>query len=77
MLERLSAASKLRIVVLDACRNNPFVTRMVMNRVATRAVARGLTAVEPSHGEVVFYAARDGSVRSMEQAGTAPLRPRS
>jgi tetratricopeptide (TPR) repeat protein len=60
VLERLSVAKTLRIVVLDACRNNPFVSRMVMNR-ATRAVARGLTAVDPSHGEVVFYAARDGS----------------
>ncbi len=62
VLDRLAAVTKLRIVVLDACRNNPFLTRMVMNRVSTRAVARGLTAVEPSHGEVVFYAARDGSV---------------
>ncbi len=62
VLDRLAAVTKLRIVVLDACRNNPFLSRMVMNRVSTRAVARGLTAVEPSHGEVVFYAARDGSV---------------
>ena len=45
-LDRLTAASKLRIVVLDACRNNPFISRMVMSRVSTRAVARGLTAVE-------------------------------
>jgi regulator of sirC expression with transglutaminase-like and TPR domain len=62
VLARLNAASKLRIVVLDACRNNPFLARMVMNRISMRSVARGLTAVEPSHGEVVFYAARDGSV---------------
>ena len=45
VLDRLAAASKLRIVVLDACRNNPFISRMVMNRVSTRAVVRGLTAV--------------------------------
>ena len=62
VLARLNAASKLRIVVLDACRTNPFLARMVMNRISTRSVARGLTAVEPSHGEVVFYSARDGSV---------------
>ena len=73
VLERVSAASKLRIVVLDACRNNPFISRMVMNRVATRAVARGLTAVEPSHGEVVFYAARDGSVASDGTGGNSPF----
>jgi len=73
VLDRLTAASKLRIVVLDACRNNPFLTRMVMSRVATRAVARGLTAVEPAHGEVVFYAARDGSVASDGAGGNSPF----
>ena len=62
VLDRLTVARKLRIVVLDACRNNPFLARMAMGRATTRAVARGLTAVEPSHGEVVFYAARDGSI---------------
>ena len=44
-----------------------------MNRVSTRAVARGLTAVEPSHGEVVFYAARDGSVASDGTGGNSPF----
>ena len=73
VLDRLTAASKLRIVILDACRNNPFLTRMVMSRVATRAVARGLTAVEPAHGEVVFYAARDGSVASDGTGGNSPF----
>ncbi len=69
VLARVNAASKLRIVVLDACRNNPFLSRMIMNRATTRAVARGLVAVEPAHGEVVFYAARDGMLAS-DGAGT-------
>jgi tetratricopeptide (TPR) repeat protein len=73
VLERLSAARKLRIVVLDACRNNPFTSKMVMNRVATRAVARGLSAVEPSHGEVVFFAARDGNVALDGQGRNSPF----
>jgi Caspase domain len=62
VLDRLALAKKLRIVVLDACRNNPFLSRMVMTKTSTRAVTRGLAGVEPSHGEVVFYAARDGNV---------------
>ncbi len=73
VLDRLSAATKLRVVILDACRNNPFLSRMVMSRVSTRAVARGLTAVEPSHGEVVFYAARDGNVASDGKEGNSPF----
>jgi tetratricopeptide (TPR) repeat protein len=73
VLDRLTVARKLRIVVLDACRNNPFVARMAMGRVTTRAVARGLTAVEPSHGEVVFYAARDGSIALDGSSGNSPF----
>lgn len=61
ILERLSGAKKLRMVILDACRNNPFLARMELNR-GVRAVGHGLAAIEPTHGEVVFYAARDGSV---------------
>ncbi len=73
VLDRLTAATKLRVVILDACRNNPFLSRMVMSRVSTRAVARGLTAVEPSHGEVVFYAARDGNVASDGKDANSPF----
>ena len=73
VLARLNAASKLRIVILDACRNNPFISRMVMNKVSTRAVARGLSAVEPAHGEVVFYAARDGSTALDGKGGNSPF----
>jgi uncharacterized caspase-like protein len=60
VLDRVNGAKKLRIVLLDACRNNPFLSRMVMVGRA-RAVERGLAKIEPEHGEVVFYAARDGS----------------
>ncbi len=73
VLDRLAAVTRLRIVVLDACRNNPYLSRMVMNRVATRAVTRGLTAVEPSHGEVVFYAARDGNLALDGTEGNSPF----
>ncbi len=63
VLDRVRAAKRLRIVILDACRNNPFLPRMAMNSAAgARDVDRGLRASSREHGEVVFYAARDGSV---------------
>lgn len=63
VLERTRAAGSLRIVILDACRNNPFLPRMDMGPGKTRTVTyRGLARVEPQTGEVVFFAARDGSV---------------
>jgi tetratricopeptide (TPR) repeat protein len=73
VLARLEAAKKLRIVVLDACRNNPFLARMVMSKGAERAVSRGLSKVEPSHGEVVFYAARDGNVALDGSGSNSPF----
>ena len=48
VLERLSGAKKLRIVILDACRTNPFLARMAMNKGITRTVAQGLAPVEPT-----------------------------
>jgi tetratricopeptide (TPR) repeat protein len=61
VLERVREAKRLRIVILDACRNNPFLSRMVMAGGRARAVQRGLADIEPEHGEVVFYAARHGT----------------
>ena len=73
VMDRVRTASKLRIVILDACRNNPYRSRMVMSGGITRAVERGFAPVEPSHGEVVFYAARDGSVALDGQGSNSPF----
>ncbi len=62
VLERLSGVKKLRMVILDACRTSPLIARMAMNKGITRTVPQGLAPVEPSHGEVVFYAARHGHI---------------
>jgi formylglycine-generating enzyme required for sulfatase activity len=55
----VSGASKLRVVVLDACRNNPFT---LAGSGGTRAATRGLGRIEPSAGEVVAYAAKEGTL---------------
>jgi tetratricopeptide (TPR) repeat protein len=62
VLDRVRVAKKLRIVILDACRNNPFLSRMIIKAGRSREMNRGLGPVEPEHGEVVFYSARDGNV---------------
>jgi hypothetical protein len=52
----------LRLVILDACRDNPFVVRMTRQN-ATKAVARGLARIEPTIGDMlVAYAAKAGTV---------------
>jgi tetratricopeptide (TPR) repeat protein len=61
VLQATQRAKKLRLVLLDACRNNPFANRM---RVAdgTRSVGRGFARIEPAKGTLVAYAAKDGEV---------------
>jgi caspase domain-containing protein/ricin-type beta-trefoil lectin protein/endosialidase-like protein len=57
----VSSASKLGMVMLDACRNNPFLARM--NRtVLTRSVDRGLARIEPVSNVLVAYASKEGTV---------------
>jgi len=67
-LERLvssaDGAKKLRVVILDACRDNPFTVKMRRERrTASRAVtASGLGKVEPTSTDtLIAYAAKAGS----------------
>ncbi len=54
-----SGASELSLVILDACRNNPFANQMAGG---TRSIGRGLASVEPKLNTVVAYAAKAGTV---------------
>jgi Caspase domain len=64
-LDRLLSATmgsrKLHIVILDACRDNPFIPK-IRQTVATRSIGRGLARVEPEGATLVVYAARDGQI---------------
>ncbi|HRD76349.1 MAG TPA: caspase family protein [Hyphomicrobiaceae bacterium] len=55
-------ARRLRLVILDACRDNPIGDRMSVTTGATRSFKRGLTRVEPAGDQLVAFAARAGSV---------------
>jgi hypothetical protein len=56
----VTAASRLGLIILDACRNNPFAAKMQLTG-RTRAVGRGLARVEPRGSVLVAYAAREGT----------------
>jgi uncharacterized caspase-like protein len=60
-INAVEGARKLRLILLDACRNNPFAGRM-KGRAARRAVEVGLADVNPKPGTVVVYAAKHGKV---------------
>jgi Caspase domain len=55
----VDGAKHLRLIILDACRNNPFLDQM-KRTVASRAITRGLAPVEPDAGSLIVYAAKHG-----------------
>lgn len=61
VLSSVEGAEKLKLVILDACRNNPFRTRMA-RRSGTRSIGRGLAKVEPEGHTLVAYSAKEGTV---------------
>jgi hypothetical protein len=72
VLSSTEGARKLRLVILDACRDNPFMRQMTRT-IATRSIGRGLTGVEPEGGTLVVYAAKAGQVAFDGQGETSPF----
>jgi tetratricopeptide (TPR) repeat protein len=72
VLAAVEGARKLHLVMLDACRNNPFMPRMRATT-ATRAVSRGLAPMEPASGTLVVYAAKHGQTALDGSAGNSPF----
>jgi hypothetical protein len=63
MVSSADGAKRLRLIILDACRDNPFVGTMRRERkVANRAVSGGLGQVQPTSTDtLIAYAAKAGS----------------
>ncbi len=72
VLGSVEAARKLRLVILDACRDNPF-ARQMRRTVASRSIGRGLGRVEPEGGTLVAYAAKHGEVALDGEGTNSPL----
>ncbi len=61
LLSVIQPAKKLRLVILDACRDNPF-AKVMRRTVASRGIGRGLAKVEPdSPNTLIAFAAKGGS----------------
>ncbi len=59
------AAARINIVVLDACRNNPFAS-------GSRGATRGLARVEAPRGTYIAYATSPGATALDGQSGNSP-----
>ena len=68
-----SRPSSLRLVILDACRDNPFAKTM-KRTVGSRAIGRGLAKVEPSSpNTMIAFAAKAGSTASDGDSKNSPF----
>ena len=71
LMRAVERAKRLRIVILDACRDNPFSLEM-QRAGATRSIGRGLAPIEPSGGTLVAYAAKGGTPAADGEGPNSP-----
>jgi uncharacterized caspase-like protein len=73
VLKALDPVKRLRLVILDACRDNPFAKTMKRS-VASRSIGRGLGQIEPATSDtLVAYAAKAGAVASDGDGQNSPF----
>jgi uncharacterized caspase-like protein len=73
ILVAVEPAKQLRLVILDACRDNPF-SRTMKRTVTSRAIGRGLAKVEPtSPNTIIAFAAKAGSTASDGDSKNSPF----
>ena len=73
VLLAVEPAKKLRLVILDACRDNPFAKTM-KRTVASRAIGQGLAKIEPtSPNLLIAYSAKAGSTAADGDGKNSPF----
>jgi uncharacterized caspase-like protein len=73
VLVAVEPAKQLRLVILDACRDNPF-SKTMKRTLGSRAVGRGLAKVEPSSpNTMIAFAAKAGSTASDGDSKNSPF----
>src|SRR5450631_596041 len=73
ILLAVEPAKQLRLVILDACRDNPF-AKVMKKTLVSRSIGRGLAKVEPtSSNTLIAYAAKAGSTAQDGDANNSPF----
>jgi len=73
VLVAIEPAKRLRLVILDACRDNPF-SKSMKRTVATRAIGQGLAKIEPtSPNMLIAYSAKAGSTAADGDGKNSPF----
>jgi tetratricopeptide (TPR) repeat protein len=72
VIAAVGGARKLRLVLLDACRDNPFENTM-QRTIALKLVNKGLSNIEPEAGFMVVYAAKHGETALDGDSANSPF----
>jgi uncharacterized caspase-like protein len=73
VIRALDSVKRLKLIILDACRDNPFATTMKRS-IASRSVGRGLGKVEPAMSDtLIAFAAKAGAVASDGDGQNSPF----
>jgi len=73
ILTVIEPVKQLRLVILDACRDNPF-NKTMKRTIGARAIGRGLAKVEPnSPNTLIAFAAKAGSTASDGDSKNSPF----
>lgn len=73
VLLTIEPAKQLRLVILDACRDNPFAKTM-KRTIGSRAIGRGLAKIEPnSPNTLIAFASKAGSTASDGDSKNSPF----
>ena len=73
VLKALDPVKRLKLVILDACRDNPFAKTMKRS-VASRSIGRGLAKIEPAMSDtLIAFAAKAGAVASDGDGQNSPF----
>ncbi len=74
VMRAVGRSSGLGLVILDACRDNPFAAAMQRHgsTKSTRAIGKGLARVEPTGETLVAYAAKEGTQASDGEGRNSP-----
>ena len=73
VVNAVQGASELRLVVLDACRENPFLKSMKREKGSTRSIGRGLARPPKSGGDtLIVYSAEEGQTAADGKGRNSP-----
>jgi Caspase domain len=73
VLLAIEPAKRLRLVILDACRDNPFAKSM-KRTIASRGIGQGLAKIEPtSPNMLIAYSAKAGSTAADGDTSNSPF----